>query len=137
MLVLKIIGILAALFVTHLIIDYLNKYTDKKYNYEFIDWNSYFIVAISYVFIFIGEKAYSHAVESSGDILNGQLLIGIGIIGLITMLYLNIKNTNFLVGILGTLFQFAIYGVLAVVGLIALLLAGAFFSQTKPVYNLN
>jgi len=137
MLVLKIIGILVAVLISYLIIDYLNNYTHKKYNYEFIDWNSYFVVAISYAFIYFGEKAYVHAVESNGDILNGQLLIGIGIIGLIIMLFINIKKTNFLVGVTGTVFQFAVYGVLAVVGLVAILIAGAFFSQTKPVYNLN
>ncbi len=137
MLVLKIIGVIVALVIANFIIDKFNQYTNKKYRYEFIDWGSYFIVAISYAFIFFGERAYTNAYISNGDILNGQLLVGIGIIGLIFMSYINIKSTNLLMGILGSLFQFTIYIGLAIIGAVILFIASAVFSQTKPVYNLN
>jgi len=137
MLVLKIIGIIVALVITYFIVEKLNKYTMKKYKYEFVEWYSYLIVAFSYGFIYLGWLIYENALKVNGDILNGQILVGIGILGLFYMLVINIKKTNFFMGLFGTIFQFTIYLALAVVGAIVFLIVSAALSETKPVYNVN
>ena len=135
--VLTIIGILIFIYVVYKLVQEFNEYTYDKYRYEFFDMSSYLIIAISYIFLYFGNNIYRNALASNGDILNGQILIFIGLIGLIFMFIVNLKNTNFLIGIIGTIFQFILYSVLAVVGIFALLLAIAFFSETKPVYTIN
>jgi len=80
---------------------------------------------------------YENALKVNGDILNGLILIGIGILGLLYILVLNIRKTNFFMGLFGTLFQFIIYAALAIVGVIVFLIVSAIFSKTRAVYNLN
>ena len=109
MTVLTIIGILLAALVLYIAIEKLNSYTDKKFNYLFFDVGTFVPVAISYLLLFFGNKWYQEAIEKSGDILNGAIVFGIGVIILLVIIYKNFKATNFIVGLFGTVFQLAIY----------------------------
>jgi len=137
MTVLTIIGILSLVAIVYMLMMLFDDYTYKNYNYEFFQWNSFIIMAGSYLSIFIGKDMYVKALANNGDILNGQLLIIFGAIALIYVFIINIKNTNLLVGTFGSIFQFTIYAVLTVISFFALLVIVLFLSQTKPVYVIN
>ncbi len=137
MTVLSIIGIIAAIWFAYISIKNYNINTYEQYRYKFFDWDSYFIIAISYAFMFFGRMNYFEALKDGGDILNGQVLIGMGILGLAYMLLVNIKSTSIYTGITGTIYQLIVYSVLAVVGIFAMFAAFIFFADTKPVYNIN
>lgn len=137
MTVLTIIGILLAAFIVYVLVDMFNDYTYKKYKYEFFAVESFIAIAISYALLFFGNKWYSSALISAGDTLNGIILISLSIIILLVIIYKNFKQTSFFIGLVGTIFQMAVYVVLTIVGIFALFIMLAFLAQTKPVYNLN
>ena len=137
MLVLKIIGILIVAFLIYLLIIKVNEYTIQKYRYEFFNMANFLISAVGYGLLYFGYKWYMSALEKNQDILNGQILIGIGVILILTVIYYNIKNTSGPIGLVLSLIQAPIYSALAVFSLVALIAAIAFFSETKPVYNIN
>jgi len=137
MLVLKIIGILIAVFLVYLLIVKVNEYTIEKYRYEFFNMGNFLLSAVGYGLLYFGYKWYMNALEKNQDILNGQILIGIGLILILTVIYYNIKNTSGPTGLIFSLIQAPIYSVLAVFAVIALIAAVAFFSETKPVYNIS
>jgi vacuolar-type H+-ATPase subunit I/STV1 len=115
----------------------VNEYTIQKYRYEFFNMGNFLISAVGYGLLYFGYKWYMSALEKNQDILNGQILIGIGVILILTVIYYNIKNTSGPTGLALSLVQAPIYSVLAVFSLIVLIAAVAFFSETKPVYNIN
>lgn len=137
MLVLKIIGALVAIFLVYLFVIWINGYTDKKYKYEFFNLGNYFVSALGYVLIYYGHDWYVSALEKNLDILNGQLIMGFGVMLLAGVVYYNIKNTSLSTGLALSVVQLLLYSVLAVVGFLALIMAIGYFSQTKPVYNVN
>lgn len=80
MLVLSIIGIILAAFLLYLFIDYVNKYSQEKYSYQFFNWGNYIATAVGYALIYFGQSWYWKAFLNSGDTLNGLLLVLIGIL---------------------------------------------------------
>ncbi len=77
------------------------------------------------------------ALKKSGDLLNGQILIGIGLIIILVVIYKNFKATPILVASVLTLLQLIIALPLSVGVLLGLVMALAFFAETKPVYVIN
>jgi len=137
MIVLKIIGILIAVFLVYLLIVKVNEYTIQKYRYEFFNMGNFLISAVGYGLLYFGYKWYMSALEKNQDILNGQILIGMGLILIFAVVYYNIKNTSRPTGLVLSLVQAPIYSVLAVFSLVMLIAVVAFFSETKPVYNIS
>ena len=137
MLVITIIGFIAAIITVYSLVLWVNEYSVKRYRYEFFNFSNYLATAIGYGMIYFGDSWYKEAVVNNKDILNGQVLIVIGFLLVVLVIYSNIKNTSFIFGVVMTVIQLALYAVLAVVGFYVLLLAMAFFSQTKPVYSIN
>lgn len=126
-----------AIFLVYLFVIWINGYTDKKYQYEFFNLGNYFVSALGYVLIYYGHGWYVSALEKNLDILNGQLIMGFGVMLLVGVVYYNIKNTSLTTGLALSIVQLLLYIVLAVVGFLALIMAIGYFSQTKPVYNVN
>jgi len=137
MIVISIIGILVGVFLLFVFISYINACSSRDYNYEFFNWGNYIISSIGFWMIYFGDKWYANALKNNSDILNGQLLVGIEISIIVVVVYFNIKQTTLLFGFAISLLQLMIYAGLAIVGLYALIIAIAFFANTKPVYNLN
>ena len=137
MLVLQIIGILAAIVFVYLFVIWTNEYIEQKYNYTFFNMRNYLMSAVGYVLIYFGNEWYLSALQKHQDLLNGQLLIAFGVILLCIVIYFNIKNTSLFTGGLLSVVQLLIYSVLAYIGFLTLVLMVAYFSQTKPVYNVN
>ena len=137
MLVLKILGVLLFTWFMYLLIIKINSITYKKYNYELFIGESIFIIGIGYGLSIWGYIWYSNELSANGDILNGLLVLAIGVLILLVQLYINIKHTKFFIGIFLTIIQFILcIPLLAVLGI---LLVGLLFAAgaVKPVYNIN
>ena len=135
--VLTVIGILLLCYLLLMFINYINDKTYKKYKFKCIEMDFFFVYAVITGIAQYGKNWYFDELAIDGDILNGILLMSIAAALFIFILVLNIKRTTFFVGIGITLLQTIIFVPLAVVSFFVLLLALAFFSQTKPVYVIN
>jgi len=134
--VLIILGVLAVIAILFIIVSRINDYSEKTFNYEFFSWGNLGVTALGYLLLFYGTKWFYEALSEGGDILNGQLLIGIGVLFIIRVFYIHIKRTNFLFGIVVGTFQLILYVPLSVISIFALLATAAWLSETKPVYRL-
>lgn len=137
MVVLSIIGVLFAAGLLYSFITYVNEYSFKKYSYEVFNWTTYFLCIVGYVMIYFGYDLYQVAVEKHQDVLNGKLLIIIGIMFVLNVVSQNMVKTSKLFGLGISIVQLVLYIPLALVGVFAVLVMFAYFSQTKPVYNIN
>ena len=135
--VLAVIGILVVVFILLVIVQMVNKYSESKYQYEIFNWGNFTLSVVGYIMIFFGNEWYIKALARGGDILNGQLLMGIGVIVILIVVYSNIKNTSLVFGVLITIFQQLLYIPLSVFAFLGVLLALAMASGTKPVYKIN
>ena len=107
------------------------------YKYDLFNGGNYSISIAAYALIYAGFIVYNKAIANNGDILNGQLLIGIGVLLIISIIIYNIKKTSFFIGLILSLIQAVLYSVLATIGILFVIAAIAFFSETKPVYVVN
>ena len=137
MIVLTIILSILGLYIIYEIVKRFDSSMNQRFGYKFFNKISYIIISASYALIYFGYKLYQSSLLSSGDTLNGTLLIIFGIIGLCVMIYVNILNTDISFGLMGSLFQFTIFSVLAVIGFIALVMVIMSFLSAEPVYNIN
>lgn len=137
MIVLTIIGVvLAALFVYIFIIS-INEFTLKRFNYEFFSWGNYVATGFGYGFLIFGFNWYERVyISGVGDLLNGQILLLLGLLIILIVIYINIKNTTLFLGLLLSFIQLLIYVVLVAMGLIVLFFIMAFFAQARPVYKI-
>jgi len=134
--VLIILGVIAVIAILFVIVSWINNFSEKTYNYEFFSWGNLGVTALGYLLLFYGAKWFNEALSEGGDILNGQLLIGIGVLLILRLLYIHIKHTNFLFGIVVGVFQLILYIPLSVISIFVLLATAAWLSETKPVYRL-
>ena len=137
MVVLTIIGIIVALIAAYIAIQFFNSYSMKKYKYEIFNTTTFAMSFVGYVAIFFGYDWYTSAITQHGDLLNGELLIAIGVIFLLSVVYLNITNTSLFYGIVMSIVVEIFYLVATPPLLIFILLGIAYFSETKPVINVN
>ena len=137
MLVFKIIVGITFLWTLYFVIKTLNEKVIHTFKYDFFDTGSFGIAFISNLFIYFGYMWYLEAIEKSGDIFNGGILIGIGIVGLLLLTFINIKRTNFIIGITGSVIQIALFGIASFFAFFLIFLAFAFMANTRPVYNIN
>jgi len=137
MLILKILAALVALYVIYLIAVAINQFTQKRYKYLFLNKTTLTTSLSGYGALFFGYSWYMNALDKHGDILNGQILIGIGVLLLLWTLDSNIKNTGLFIGIVFTAIQQVIYLIVGAAGLFILLLLFAAYAQAKPVYRID
>jgi len=137
MVVLTIIGVIVGLIFLAYFIGASNKYSKKVYKYEIFNMGTFIISAIGFLAIYFGNSWYTTALKKHGDILNGELMIVIGTLLLLGVLYVNIKNTSFMYGLIMSVVAGIIYAAATPLIFFAFLLATAFFSETKPVYRIN
>ena len=137
MVVLSIIGIIIALILVALFVQYSNKHSQRAYNYEIFNAGNFIVSVLGYLAIYFGNGWYSDALKEHGDLLNGELLMGIGGLFLLGVVYINIKNTSLFYGLVMSVVTEIFYAAATPVVLLVLLMAAAFFAETKPVYNIN
>ena len=137
MTVLYTIGFLAVVIILGLIASWINTFSIKKFNHKFFNWSNFIITALGYLALWFGNDWFQEASTTGGDILNGQLLMGIGAVFVIGVFLNDIRRTNFIFGIFAGAYQLAIYVPLSIVSALLVLMAMAWAMDTKPVYNIN
>jgi hypothetical protein len=87
--------------------------------------------------IFFGYKWYEEALKINKDVLNGEVLIVLGFIILISIIYINIKKTKIIFGLFMSFLQLVLYIPLSLIAIIIVLAVFAYFSNAKPVYRID
>ena len=136
MVVLSIVGIIVALIIAYMAIQAFNRHSMKKYKYEIFNSATFILSFLGYVAIFFGYDWYTSAVAEHGDLLNGELLMSIGIIFLLLVLFINIVNTSLFYGLIMRVVVELFYLVATPPLLIFIILGIAYFSETKPVISI-
>jgi hypothetical protein len=135
--VLMFLGAIALIIFLYVLVDLINSYSSKVFRYEIFNYGNFIASAIGYLSIYIGQKWYYKALSSGGDMLNGELLILIGVIFIGSVIFSNIKRTNFSFGFFISFFQQALYAPLSILAVIGIALVIAMMSETRPVYRVN
>lgn len=137
MFILSLIGLITASLLLYGFIEWFNTYTQEKAQYKFFTMEQSAAMVICYGLIFFGNANMQAALKNNGDALNGALIIAIGIIIFIAVIVNNFRNTPKKLAIIGTLLQIFLYIPISIGALIIVAGMVAYFSQTKPVYNIN
>ncbi len=137
MLVLSIIGIIVGLIVIALFIQFSNEYSVRVYKYEIFNVGNFVLSVLGYIAIYFGNEWYIQELKVHGDILNGILLIVIGALLLFSVIYVNIKRTSPLYGFMMSVAEGILYLAATPLVFFVFIAVVAFFSETKPVYNIN
>ena len=137
MLVLSIFGIIVSLILIALLIQYSNAYSTRVYKYEIFNVGNFMASVLGYMTIYFGNEWYTQALKVHEDLLNGELLMGSGAFLLYGVLYSNIERTAPFYGFVMSIVGGALYLAATPLVFFAFIVAVAFFSETKPVYNIN
>jgi len=133
MLMLTLIGYLIVAVVVYGFIQWFNNYTRIQVRYEFFTMNHSVAMVLSYALIFFGYNW----IQNGDDVLNGVIVIGIGILILIRVMMNNFAKTPRLYAIAGSLAQLIFYIPIAIGAVIIVFVMMTWASQTKPVYVMN
>jgi len=137
MIVLYTLGFLAVVVVIFIITARVEGVSERRYGYKFFTWGNLALTSIGYFIILYGGKWFLEASTKGGDILNGQILVGIGVM-LVSGIFLNhIRNTGLVFGVIVGVYQLLLYIPLSVMSAFALFVGVAWALETKPVYNIN
>ena len=137
MLVLKIVGGIILLLVFIAVIAKFHSYVERKYKFDFFDEKLFGTAFVSNLFLYFGRAWYFDAIKENDDHLNGIVLMVFGTIGVLYIIYQNIKRTSFFLGLLISCIQLPLfvlgsfYGAIMIIGIVAAL------GSAKPVYNIN
>jgi len=137
MIVLGIIGTVVVLFLIFIVFNFINEYTIRKYSYKFYSIAHFIQIIIGNWIIYFGYDMYVKALKNSGDTLNGQLLILIGVVVILFILYKNFKYVSFFNALILSILQLLLSIPLSIGTFLILIIAVAFFSGIKPVYVIN
>ena len=135
MFILSLIAIAIIAMLIYGFIKWFNKYSYEKEKYRFFTTEHTMAFVASYAIILIGYMAMKN--NWLDDWKNGAVILTIGVIIFILSIRNNFKNTSPSLAIKGSILQMIIYIPVAVAGIFVLLVAIAFFAETKPVYNIN
>ncbi|SFV64271.1 hypothetical protein MNB_SM-4-1678 [hydrothermal vent metagenome] len=135
--VLAIIGFIAALIAVYIFLEYINKFTLRGYGYEFFSGAHMMQVIVGYWIIYFGNSVYVKALKDGVDLLNGQVLIAIGVVVVLVVIYKNFKAVPSALALLLTGLQLLIAVPLGVGAFIVLIMLIAAAAETKPVYVVN
>lgn len=137
MIVLSIIGIIALMIGIYLGVIAFDRYSYRCYRYEFFTKKNLLIIGIADALLLGGYHWYQASLAGKADQLNGQILLFLGLIGIVWMVFRNIKHTSIDFGVLGSLFQIAVFSIISVcwmIGIVVIILA---LLDTKPMYCIN
>ncbi|QKJ22310.1 hypothetical protein [Poseidonibacter lekithochrous] len=113
----------------------INIYTFKKLDYEYFTFGYFGAFATINLLLYFGKDWYEEALKMNGDILNGILLMSFAVMLLIYILYVNIRTSSFLFGILITALQAAMYFPFTIVLFPGAIFIFGFFSQVSEYFE--
>lgn len=141
MLVLKILGIITGIIIIYTIIQKLNRKCIEKFDFPLYSRGMSIGYFISGLFLFFGWVWYNYALQEKKDILNGQILMGVGAAIAIFYIIISYYRTNIIYGTIGAginlttlLFFTFIGGYLFIIYVIFNIIL---LSSAKPVYVIN
>jgi hypothetical protein len=137
MAVLKIVGVLILIGVGYLVIRTINISTQQKYGYTFFNVVNFSLISAGYTLGYFGYGWYSKALSQGGDILNGELLMLFGAILVGVAFYYNSQKVPIGLALGLGIVQCILYIPMSYFALLAIAIAIAWFSQTKPVFSIN
>ena len=137
MTVLYILGFIAVVVIIFIVTAWVDGFSERTYGYKFFTWGNLALTSIGYFIILYGGKWFLEASTKGGDILNGQILVLLGVM-LVSGIFLNhIRNTGLVFGVIVGVYQLLLYIPLSVISALALFVGVAWAMETKPVYNIN
>lgn len=110
-----------------------DRYSYQCYRYRFITIPHLMLVGISEAMLGFGNRWHETALKTGGDILNGQILMVLGFVGLIMMFKINLKASSLGIAFVGLCLQLFI-GAFWVVAALFMIIAAL---QVKPTYCIN
>lgn len=117
MLVLAIMGILAAVGGAGWGLWRFNKYADDRFDHQFFTFNVLVIGVALTLCVTLGRLFWESARHTAGDPLNGLILMSIGAIGALALMLRNVRRTNVVFGLAGSALQLSMFSVVAALGL--------------------
>ncbi|WP_144030192.1 hypothetical protein [Burkholderia sp. AU16741] len=141
MLVIKLIIAIAAIAAIVFGVLKFNKHCLDKFGHAFFTKPAFYATAAALVLLIAGNYWRHSAEISHGDTLNGIALMALGAAVACWLVYVNIRRTDVIYGIGGSVVQLGLFSALAWVSLplMALVLIGQFLliMSAKPVYVVN
>lgn len=137
MTVLMIIGAIAALVLLAVFIGRTNEYTQRVYRYAFFTWQSLAITGAGYAFLLFGKNWYVTEMAKQGDLLNGIILMAIGVWIIYYVVRKNIEKTSLKFGLLFSVVQLILYIPATYMAIFVIMIIFIALAQTRPVYNIN
>ncbi len=153
MLVLKILGVVIALFILLVIIIGFNEHCQEKFGHRFFTTPMLVVLGVLGGVMMIGHSWYESSLEtySSGyelfkiiinnETSNGLVMMALSLFAYIGIAIYNFIKTNWIYGFFGTIIQFGLLSLIAYVGAVILIIGGilAFFGSTfsQSVYVVN
>ncbi|RQU99893.1 hypothetical protein DF047_33770 [Burkholderia cenocepacia] len=118
-----------------------NQHCLNKFGHAFFTKPAFYLTAVTLVLLVIGGYWRHSAELNHGDTLNGIVVMGLGVALAGWMVYVNIRRTDVVYGIGGSVAQLGLFSVLAWISLplMALVLFAQFLliAMAKPVYVVN
>jgi len=138
MLVLKILAASAAIFLAAGVLQVFEARVSKRYGARFLTKSAAVAWILASSLLAGGYYWWQSTVATGGDQLNGIVLMSLGAAAIIGTLVWNIRSTNLLIGVVGTLLQASIFSVLALFGVIGATVSLVLFFVAvlgaRPVY---
>lgn len=135
MFILSIIGIVLFASAIYWFIEWFNSYSERKENYRFFSAEHTMAYVSGYLMIVFGKNM----IESNwqDDPLNGGIILAIGIMIILLTVFNNFKKTGRSLAIKGSVAQLILYIPITLAAFLIIVAAIAYFSQTKPVYDIS
>jgi hypothetical protein len=136
----KVLGFIAFVLIAYGLYRFFLKsdaYLQKTFEYKILEQESYVVGAVGDTLFYIGYLWFNSALDKNGDILNGILLMIFGFALMVLLLLINMKQTNWYIGLVVTLFQLGVSAIIAFSFILMIFMTVAWFSETKPVYKIN
>ena len=141
MLVIKLLVVAAVIAALVLGITMFNQHCTAKFGHAFFTKKAFYITAAALALLIVGNMWRHSATQSHGDALNGIVVMVVGVLVACWLVYVNIRRTDAVYGIGGSVVQLGLFSVSAWVWLPLMVLAliGQFLllMTAKPVYVVN
>lgn len=134
MTVIAIVTLLIFLILIYQMVKKLDEVMLEKFNYRFFTTKSLCIYILIYPGLFLGYSLFHKALINHSDILDGILIMLFAISLFVYILVNNIKNTDFVWGVVVTLFQAFVYLPLSFLGIFVLIGMFATYTPARAVY---
>lgn len=130
MLVLKLLGVVALLLIAAGAVYAFDARCESRFSHRFFTLESFCVTFFAVALLMGGHTWREASARSGGDVLNGIVLMALGALLVLGLLYVNLRRTSLPYALFGSLLQVSIFGALALIGVIALVvgLAASIFA---------